>query len=265
MDVGPESIQILTKTYRDKALHTFIRGLNGELPKLLGIKEPTDLPQALQLCMKLQNQNFRTQHAFSYQPSQRKLNTPHIPPKKPQPFFPNLAYLPQPTPYYGQLNSNRNTNNQYPLYQRNSINQNPTNLQYRQNLNYPQNFAYPHRPTPRPNYFNNPPPRPTQPKPPVPMDVDQSQRTKNINYMNRPTNNPFAGKRPIVPSHQMHQPFKQQRVNHIEPVDDTLIDSGQSDQGQNEQSWEDYYQQYASQDNIPDEDTNEFSDIHFLG
>lgn len=56
MNAGTEALQLLTKTYRDKALDTFVRGLRGDLPRLLGMREPTDLPEALHLCLKLQNQ-----------------------------------------------------------------------------------------------------------------------------------------------------------------------------------------------------------------
>lgn len=63
MDIGREPISLLTQTYRDKALDTFVRGLNGDLPRLLGIREPTDLPQALHLCLKLENQNYRSEYA----------------------------------------------------------------------------------------------------------------------------------------------------------------------------------------------------------
>ena len=59
LDVGEEDSRILTTAYRNKALDTFVRGLNGDLPILLGIKEPRDLPEALYLCEKLENQNLR--------------------------------------------------------------------------------------------------------------------------------------------------------------------------------------------------------------
>lgn len=40
MDVGTEAMHLLTRTYRDKALDTFIRGLKGDLPRLLGMRNP---------------------------------------------------------------------------------------------------------------------------------------------------------------------------------------------------------------------------------
>lgn len=45
MGIGRKSATLLTQTYRDKALDTFVRGLSGDLPRLLAIREPADLPQ----------------------------------------------------------------------------------------------------------------------------------------------------------------------------------------------------------------------------
>ncbi|GBO99875.1 Retrovirus-related Gag polyprotein from transposon HMS-Beagle [Eumeta japonica] len=59
MEASNESIKLLTQTYREKALDTFVRGLRGDLPRLLGVREPKDLPHALYLCQKLDNQTDR--------------------------------------------------------------------------------------------------------------------------------------------------------------------------------------------------------------
>jgi len=62
MDVSEESQPLMTKMYRDKALDKFIRGLRGDLSRLLEIRDPTDLPSALHLCLKnpkLPETNFR--------------------------------------------------------------------------------------------------------------------------------------------------------------------------------------------------------------
>ena len=46
MEINEEAMQVLTNTYRDKALDTVIRGLSGDLSKIpLGMKEPIDLPE----------------------------------------------------------------------------------------------------------------------------------------------------------------------------------------------------------------------------
>jgi len=57
--MGEEAEQIITKMYRD----TFVRGLQGDLSRLMRMKEPTDLPSALHLCLKLENQHFSSNHA----------------------------------------------------------------------------------------------------------------------------------------------------------------------------------------------------------
>ncbi len=268
LDIGQESLNILTKTYRDKALDTFVRGLNGELPKLLGIKEPTDLPQALQLCMKLQNQNFRTQHAFNNQPISRKPIPPPLPLRKQQyqkqPFYPNLAYIPQPI--------HRVQNLVQPAAFRNIQYQNPHYPQYQNNFVNPQYknmSAYPSRQLPRPNQFNYPPPRPTQPKPSVPMEIDESQQTRNINYMNRPNFNGIAGKRPSPPSNQLsnNYPNKFQRINYIAQDANENSKNYEEDTTQYEeiQPWDEYKNEYMrkEQDN-PENNFNDFVDVHFL-
>lgn len=97
LEMGNESLKLITKSYREKALDTFIRGLNGDLPRLLGIREPVDLPQALHLCLKLQNQNFRTNHANNA----KRIAPLQLPPGRNfeksgrQNFYPHLAYMPQ--------------------------------------------------------------------------------------------------------------------------------------------------------------------------
>lgn len=65
MEMGDESVDVLTASYKEKALDTFIRGLKGDFPRLLSIREPTDLPQALYLCQKLQNIDYRIQHSHN--------------------------------------------------------------------------------------------------------------------------------------------------------------------------------------------------------
>lgn len=175
LNTSNESLMLLTKSYREKALDTFVRGLNGDLPRLLGMKEPVDLPQALHLCLKLENQSYRSNHMHRM----GKHQPPQLPPKKNyhpiqrRTFYPQLAHMPQTYQQGWQ-----------PRYQ-----------------------SFPH------NSHN--PPRPPKPQPrPEPMDVDQSLRSRHINYMNRPyqNQNNFSGKRP--PSVQ-NQQRKTQRTFHI--------------------------------------------------
>lgn len=259
MEINDEAMQTLTHTYRDKALDTFIRGLSGDLSRLLGMKEPVDLPEALHLCIKLENQNYRAIHANNQYGLSRKSNPPpatfqhtqqkpHLPQKYPpyrnQPFYPQLAYLPQPVSR--MRNSVPQPHYQQPLY---------SNQQFWTN---------------RPNHFGNLPPRPTQPKPPTPMDIDQSQQTRNVNYMNRPNFN-FAGKRPPpAQSNQFNRtiPNKVQRINYItqNPENNVVQEPETNEQNtQGNQIWEDYYQEYTR--NARDEEeygSEEFCDIHFL-
>lgn len=61
--MSQDALNNMVGAYRDKALDTFIWGLNGNLLTLLSIREPVDQPQALHLCLKLRNVNFRTHYA----------------------------------------------------------------------------------------------------------------------------------------------------------------------------------------------------------
>ncbi|GBP09487.1 Retrovirus-related Gag polyprotein from transposon HMS-Beagle [Eumeta japonica] len=260
MEINEEAMQVLTNTYRDKALDTFIRGLSGDLSRLLGMKEPADLPEALHLCIKLENQNYRAVHANNQYSLSKKpypspaafqhFQKPPLPPRNPhlkaQPFYPQLAYLPQ------TISRMRQFNPQFP-----------------QQPQYFNPQIWPNRQIEN-HHFRNPPPRPTQPKPPTPMDIDQSQQTRNVNYMNRPNFN-FAGKRPPpTQSNQFNRniPNKIQRINHItqNPEENILQEPETSAcNTQENQSWDDYYQEYTRQAQDEREYANEeFCDIHFL-
>lgn len=213
MDVTNESITLLAQTYRDKALDTFVRGLKGDLPRLLGIREPSDLPQALHLCLKLENQSYRTQYANSHQGPSRAVHNQVVPPllsRRPvanqnkvnfnrgnQPFYPQLAYSPQPQANFNPYRP-QNSYRPPPFNQGNVRNQGP------------------HQAGPS---------RPLAPKPlprPEPMDVDQSIQTKNVNYMNRPTQGQFYGKRPPSSAQVPNLANKYQRSYHIEPQETTI-------------------------------------------
>jgi len=101
----PQALALLTQTYREKALDTFIRGLNGDLPRLLGMKEPEDLPQALHLCLKLENQNYRSNITTKYN------NYPPALPPRPKfrnnTFYPQIAHMPNSNPGIYQRNFNQ--------------------------------------------------------------------------------------------------------------------------------------------------------------
>lgn len=176
MEMSSEAMNAMTKSYREKALDTFIRGLKGDLPRLLSMRGPVDLPEALHLCLKLENVNYRVQHSHgNVKPSQ----APPLPPKR--------------TPFHAQGNYTR-PNTFYP-----HLLHNPR----------PPQTPFRHQNNPRP-FFQQPFQR-NYPKP-EPMDVDESIRSRQVNYMNRPHQQP-AYKRPG--SNQFHQRAKQQRVNHV--------------------------------------------------
>lgn len=134
MEAGAEAVHLLTRTYRDKSLDTFIRGLKGDLPRLLGMA--ADLPQALHLCLKLENQNYRSHYALNSNTQARKGQDirPPLPPRRiNNEFYPELAYMPQ-------------------------QGLNPT-MPYRT----PQpNYQFQRQLTPYTQQPNNPPPRPSQ-------------------------------------------------------------------------------------------------------
>lgn len=192
IEMGSEAMNAMTRSYREKALDTFIRGLKGDLPRLLSMRGPYDLPEALNLCLKLENMNYRVQHSHGNFKSSHVSSPPPIPPRRNIPpvqhnhapqrnFYPHLLHNPRPpqTPF-------RNQNNPRPFFQQ------------------------------RPPHFQN------MPKP-EPMDVDTSIRSRQVNYMNRP---PYQRQPYQQPSYQqpsykrpgsnrVHQPAKFQRINHV--------------------------------------------------
>lgn len=55
-----ETISALVDTYRNRALDVFVRGLNGDLSRMLIIQRPKTLPEAYTSCLELQNLSCRT-------------------------------------------------------------------------------------------------------------------------------------------------------------------------------------------------------------
>ena len=53
LDENENAISLLTKNYKNKAVDTFVKGLRCDLPRLLGIREPKDIHEALHLCLNL--------------------------------------------------------------------------------------------------------------------------------------------------------------------------------------------------------------------
>lgn len=187
MEMSAEAMSILVNSYRDKALDTFVRGLRGDLPRLLSMREPADLPEALHLCLKLENMNYRTQYANNNNRTARRMQY-SIPSPIPQRQVQNVR---GPTPRFNFA----------------------PELTYKQQQPFFPNNYQPHQPI-RPQNRQNLPPKP-QPRP-EPMDVDQSIQTRAVNYQNRPSPPPQAHKRPY--SQQISAPRKQQRVYHTQGV-----------------------------------------------
>lgn len=186
LDLHETSLRAMTNTYREKALDTFIRGLNGDLPRLLSIREPTSLPQALHICLKLDNMTFRRNYAHAQIPKanvQKDKVGPTIS-LNGRKFYPELAHTgairpPVPPRYNPGMNFNPTYNNQNSnVMQSNYRNWNPkphfnsgTQNGFLGQWNRPQHF----------NESNN-----YQKSSVVePMEVDRSIQTKQVNYTNQ--------------------------------------------------------------------------------
>lgn len=217
---------------------------------------------------------MRASHAQLSQNAMRKsANTSTYPPPLPrkpnsiQPFYPQLAHLPRPIRPVG--------------HQMNSAHYHRQPMPFQQPLPYNPYPVPPQPGLPRQNL----PPKP-QPRP-VPMEIDQSLQTRNVNYMNRPRENYFQGKRP---GPEQQPPSKYQRNYNIETSEENNYrGENPSNCDNNQQPWTyeypydqnypfDHYaenqlqyydQQYSNQENseaaeTPFHEYQEFSDIHFL-
>lgn len=194
LDLDEGSLRSMTNTYRDKALDTFVRGLNGDLPRLLSVREPTSLPEALHICLKLNNMTFRMNYAqgqISRGNIQKDRNgATNLFSGNRQKFFPELAYTggmvhqrpplpPRNTPIMNyNPNYNRSTNFRPTAYQQfgprqqfNQGNQNGFQNQYNRPQYLSQNYQ---KPTPRVE----------------PMEVDRSIQSRQVNQN---TKRPLSG------------------------------------------------------------------------
>lgn len=241
MDITPESTKLLTQTYRDKALDTFIRGLRGDLPRLLGIREPADLPQALHLCLKLENQNFRSQYAYSNQALARKPHntTPLLPQHR------NSSYNPVQSQY-------RPSFHQQPQMQRphTGYTPRPTPLNFvpRQNSNQNPNYT---------NFSKQFSPKPPQPK------VEPIENTPTAQTRGTYKQNKFQTDQ----SRQIATSNKFQRNFHIDVGQDEFNSYDQAIEQTDDlydQSLNDYANEQFKQESTDNEEPNDFSDIHFL-
>lgn len=274
MEMGAEALNMLMHAYRDKALDTFIRGLKGDLPRLLGIREPSDLPQALHLCLKLENQNYRAQYAIASNNNTKRIHNsmpPELPPRRTHnnnslpnrqiPFYPQLAHfanVPRPVMNYNYRPLPFNNNGpRQPPFQSNPFQHQPFNQAQGNNI----------RPPPRP--------QPRQDR----METS-TIGTARVNYVNRPQyqqqqkNWPPAPKRANHQPQQPNYPSKLQRNFHLNtsqenPEESELkqyFDSYQLDDQQYLQTFNNYIEPLNNEqidDNVT-EIVSELSDIHFL-
>lgn len=262
----PDAIRALTTSYRGKALDTFVRGLNGDLPRLLAIKEPRDLSHALYLCNLLHNQEHRNKFSTKIRPG-----PPPIPPKQ----FPNPMFARQ-----QPVRAYNNNQSQFRSFDPTHYHTPKPIVHQPQQQYAPQQFY-----APRQTYAA--PPRPFAPKPqprPVPMEVDSSIRSAKINYMNHPQTNNFAGKRPpplVGPPPKIQRQF---HINTGEPFEQVFEEQTDPyNQAEEEiDTLPDPYTQYTEEQNYfagidpeiydsgeypqynPEVEITELSDVNFL-
>jgi hypothetical protein len=184
MNYSQDSLITMTQTYRDKALDTFVRGLKGDLPRLLAMREPQDLPQALHLCLKLDNMNLRTGQ------SQSGRNTNNF-----------------------RMNHNNQRNNSHSSTWRNNkfrnqFQQNSFNFQRRPVNFHSSNHQNPFKPQYQGNQYQV---RKIEPA----NSSDNTRQARSINYSNTFQTNRNGFKRPSSPQH-FQQHSKLQRINHIQ-------------------------------------------------
>lgn len=148
-----ETVRVLVETYRNRALDVFIRGLNGDLSRMLLIQRPRTLPEAYSACLEIQNVDFRNSSIHPSNANNRvSVPTNNLPSTS---HFQNRNKPPQsPAKPAWRPQEHRS---QY------SRNDNPSGRNENQN---------------------------STSRPPVEkMEVDPSVQTRNANYINRP--NPF--------------------------------------------------------------------------
>lgn len=232
----PEASRALIEMYNKKAIDAFMRGLDGDVYKFIRNYEPTSLAGAYSYCISFQNIECRKMltKPRTYTPPTAPRNMIPLPPPTPirytHPQPPPRPHYPKP-PMYG----NRNFNNFTPRYQQ--------PFQQRQ-------F----------NKFQRQPP-------PEPMDVDQSIRTHQVNYGNRPnSNNVRPPKRPRVNNIQTNA-RNINTVNHI--ADANLAQTFEDVQNNTtndsvQQSFERYLRTIEKQEGNNFRDTLEEAELNFL-
>lgn len=235
---GADTMTVLIDTYRNRALDVFIRGLNGDISKMLTIQRPANLPEAYSSCLEIQNLTFRSIpiHNRNFD------NSITVPINHFNISGNQQVSKPTPLPRLSVQQRNMAYNLQY---------QQKPHQQYQQQ--YQQQHNYPVLPRYQPQYhqqqnYSAPPARPVQPKPPVPMSIDASGNSRRVNYMNRPDNINIKPRRERSPDTRPNQ-HKHQRVFHMEQQDD-------------EEEYEEYIDNHSD---LEDEgDTEESIEVNFI-
>lgn len=252
----PEAIKALIEIYNEKALDAFMRGLDGEfLGQFLKNFRPESLAQAYAYCISFQNVEFRKNVTKVHRKEEHRTAPKNLipvstmnrlPPKIPprnfsvfQPQVQRMQYQPM-QPRYQHQQTFRPFQQQNPYQvQRPIMNGNPT-------------F------TPRP------PPVPQRRERSEPMEVDQSMKSRQINYSNRPqsTNQPPL-KRPRLyfASTSQNQTDSQPEENQNIEFEDEIEDNFDP------QQFERYLRVYESQardDLVNDTEEDENVEFNFL-
>lgn len=254
--------------FREKALDSFIRGLEKPLNVLLKTATPTSLAKAYQFCIEYYNMDarsapFRNEFSNYQTPKPRELDLPRIspaislrkqnyPPPPPPRKFPH-TFMTQPNlnPF---LPIQRNNTNPFlqpqPRFQ---PNYNPFSQPQNKFQQNPNPFNYPPKPLPKPE----------------PMEVDQSIRSRMLNYGNRPA---FPVKRQHPPSFQA-QSFKRQahpmeetqHFNNIDTSDEPEFEQYPEYQFDDHETYQDYYTPDNDNGYTENIETQATQETNFLG
>lgn len=194
-DHSAEVVDALIETYRNRALDVFVRGLKGDLSRMIIVQKPKTLPEAYTACLDIQNLNFRSYPIHS--PSTRNVVT--VPMNEM-----NVSSNQAPR------RSNFGTNGRYGHGWGNHSGQSRSYKPYRDRF---QAIA-------APNAINSS-------NPAIKMEVDGSAQTRRTNYSNQPgATNPFKR----GPQSSMEGPAKYSKLYNIEtndergPVEQTTLE-----------------------------------------
>lgn len=262
----------MIKIYNQKALETFIRGLDGEISKFLSNSKPKSIADAYGYCIGFQNMEFRKCY------TKARPTMVHAGPRN---LIPIAQHLPQPQRI---INNPRPIPTSLPMRRpplppRNNVFQRPYQpppfQQCFPQQHFPQqpSFQQPffnrpfqqqpfHQPPPQSPFrpFSQPPPQPSRASPfhnprpgpsnaPEPMEVDSSIRSRQVNYSNRP-----QGSRIQAP------PEKRQMLFAANTQDTETHDETTSDE-----EYHNYLDLYREQSIDDEEEGFEEAELNFLG